>query len=78
MLDPRLAQAVADGRFHLYTAETAAEGMELLSGTPYGTLGPGGYAPDTVLGRAQKTLQDYRRACEALADRRSPRRLRQR
>ncbi|NUP85104.1 MAG: AAA family ATPase [Burkholderiaceae bacterium] len=78
MLDPRLAQAVTDGRFHLYTAETAAEGMELLTGMPYGSLGPGGYAPDTVLGRAQKTLQDYRRACEALADRRSPRRLRQR
>ena len=24
-----------------------------------------GYAPDTVLGRAQKTLQEYRKACQA-------------
>jgi len=64
MLAPRLVDAVAAGRFHIYTAELASEGMELLSGQAFGTLGPHGYAPDSVLGRAQKTLQDYRHACE--------------
>lgn len=65
MLDRRVVAAVAQGRFHIYTAELASEGMELLTGLPFGELGAGGYPPDTVLGRAQKTLQDYRRACQA-------------
>ncbi|MDP1655665.1 MAG: ATP-binding protein [Hylemonella sp.] len=65
MLDRRVVEAVAQGRFRIYTAELASEGMELLTGLPFGELGTGGYPPDTVLGRAQKTLQDYRRACQA-------------
>ncbi len=40
--------------------------MELLTRQSFGTLGPRGYPADTVLGRAQKTLQDYRKACESL------------
>jgi len=65
MLDRRVVAAVAQGRFHIYTAELASEGMELLTGLSFGELGAGGYPPDTVLGRAQKTLQDYRKACQA-------------
>ncbi|HCY14694.1 MAG: ATP-dependent protease [Curvibacter sp. GWA2_64_110] len=65
MLDRRVVAAVAQGRFHIYTAELASEGMALLTGLPFGELGTGGYPPDTVLGRAQKTLQDYRKACQA-------------
>jgi predicted ATP-dependent protease len=64
MLSPHVVQAVADGRFQVYTAEQASDGMELLTGQAFGTLGPRGYAAKTVLGRAQKTLQDYRRACQ--------------
>ena len=76
MLAPRLVAAVAAGRFQLYTAEHASEGMELLTGQCFGTLGPAGYPPDTVLGRAQKTLQDYRRACESMGTHRPVRKLR--
>lgn len=65
MLGTELCEAVAAGRFHIYTADTAGEGMELLSGRAYGRLGPGGYAADTVLGMAQRTLQAFRRACQA-------------
>jgi len=65
MLAPRVVEAVAQGRFHIYTAERAGEGMELLTGRAFGTLGPRGYPAETVLGHAQKTLQDYRRACES-------------
>jgi predicted ATP-dependent protease len=65
MLEPRVVEAVAQGRFHIWTAESAGEGMTLLCGQPFGELGTGGYAADTVLGRAQKTLQDYRKACQA-------------
>lgn len=64
MLDERVVEAVAAGRFHLYTAESAAEGMALLTGLPYGELEQGSYPVGTVLGRAQRTLQAYRRACE--------------
>ena len=64
MLDPRVVEAVAQGRFHIYTAELASEGMELLTGVPFGALVGADYPPDTVLGRAQRTLQAYRYACE--------------
>ena len=64
MLDPRVVEAVAQGRFHIYAAELASEGMELLTGVPFGALVGADYPPDTVLGRAQRTLQAYRYACE--------------
>jgi len=64
MLDERVVEAVAAGRFHIYTAESAAEGMALLTGLPYGELEQGHYPSGTVLGRAQRTLLAYRRACE--------------
>ena len=68
MLSSEVTQAVAQGRFHVYTAEHVSEGIELLTGHPSGLPGmASAYAPDTVLGRAQKTLQAYRRACQ-LAD----------
>ncbi|MBX3637470.1 MAG: AAA family ATPase [Rubrivivax sp.] len=76
MLDPRLVEAVAQGRFHIHAAERVGDGMELLTGWPFGTLGARGYPPDSVLGRAQATLQDYRRACEVTNLRRRPRALR--
>ena len=56
MLAPRLVEAVAEGRFHIYTADHASDGMELLTRQSFGTLGPRGYPAETVLGRAQKTL----------------------
>lgn len=65
MLSPRLVEAVSEGRFHVYTADLASDGMELLTHQRFGTLEGHGYPADTVLGRAQQTLQAYRRACEA-------------
>ena len=76
MLSAEVTQAVAQGRFHVYTAEHVSEGIELLTGHASGLPGtPSGYAPDTVLGRAQDTLQAYRRACH-LADHPRPGRRR--
>ena len=68
LLDERVVQAVAQGRFHIHTAAHASEGLALLTGVPVGTLDATGsvwpsYAPDTVLGRAEATLRAYRRAC---------------
>ena len=64
MLSPRVVEAVAHGRFHVYTSDVAGDGMELLTGQRFGTLAASGYPADTVLGRAQRALQAYRRACE--------------
>ncbi|MEO7159353.1 MAG: ATP-binding protein [Polaromonas sp.] len=75
MLERKVVEAVAQGLFHIYTAEHAGEGAELLTGMPFGELiGPGGYAADSVLGHAQQTLQDYRRACLASEHQRPGRR----
>ncbi len=66
MLDAVVVQAVAQGRFHIHVADQVSQGMALLTGVAFGELGPGGYAPDTVLGHAQATLRRFRLACEPL------------
>ena len=65
MLERKLVAAVDKGLFHIYTAQHVSDGMELLTGCTSGMpMAAGGYAHDSVLGRAQKTLQTYRRACQ--------------
>ncbi len=60
MLKREVVQAVASGAFHIYPVETIAEGIEILTGVPAGTLNEKGeYAPDTVFGKVQKTLMRY-------------------
>jgi predicted ATP-dependent protease len=66
MLDAQVVDAVAQGRFHIYTADEVGEGMALLTGLDFGAPCAKVYAPDSVLGRAQKKLQAFRRACMAL------------
>jgi predicted ATP-dependent protease len=70
MLDVRIVQAVAQGRFHIHVADQVGDGLELLTGLPFGDWGPGGYAPGSVLGRVQKTLLRFRRACALWASHR--------
>ncbi|MGV0960635.1 MAG: AAA family ATPase [Limnohabitans sp.] len=65
MLDERVVQAVAQGRFHIYAASTVAEGMGLLSDLPWGELGPQGYPSASLLGLAQTRLRRYRQALHA-------------
>ena len=72
MLDANVVAAVREGRFHIYTADEVGEGMTLLTGVRYGDKDVGPYGDDSVLGRAQKTLQRFRRACAALARWREP------
>jgi predicted ATP-dependent protease len=65
MLEGKLVQAVSQGLFHIYTAEHVSDGIALLTGYSSGmSIAAGGYAHDSVLGLAQKTLQTYRRACQ--------------
>ena len=62
MLERRVVDAVAQGRFHIYTASHVSEGIALLTGHAPGLEGD---APLSVLGRAAQTLRAFRRACQA-------------
>ncbi len=70
MLERPLLEAVAQGVFHIYSADHVRDGMALLTGVASGmdlagaSLPPGGYAPQSVLGLAQKNLKAFRHACQ--------------
>ena len=65
MLDRSVIDAVERGLFHIYAADHVSEGMQLLTGFPAGVIDESGNFPqDSVLGRAQQTLQNYRHACQ--------------
>ncbi len=76
MLDERVVDAVRQGCFHVHAVDSAGEAMQLLGGVAFGAEAgavPGldvpatGYAANTVLGCAQRTLERYRVACESFA-----------
>jgi hypothetical protein len=77
MLDHKVLRAVDDGLFHIYTGEQVMDGMELLTGVASGMVNTvitaAGYPHESVLGRAQKTLQSYRRACQQVDHPKHPR-----
>jgi predicted ATP-dependent protease len=66
MLDRDVVDAVAGGLFHIHTMQHVGDGLALLTGLPYGIAADpaGSYPPGSVLGRAQASLQAYRRACQ--------------
>lgn len=73
MLERQVLAAVDQGLFHVYAADHVSEGMALLTGFSSGMeAGAGCYVHDSVLGRAQKTLQAYRRACQLAEHPRMP------
>ena len=49
--------AIAEGKFHLYAAETVAQGIEILTGVPAGERDPSGRFPaSSVFGRVERRL----------------------
>ena len=75
MLEPRVVEAVAQGRFHIHAVDNVTEGIELLTGVQVGELNETGQYPhNSVLGHAQDTLQAFRRACQMQEHPKSPRR----
>ena len=66
MLSGRVIEAVEQGRFCVHAVSHVNHGMAILMGMDAGEQDvEGNYPYASVLGRAQKTLQSYRRACLA-------------
>ena len=61
MLDQRVLDAVAAGRFHIYTAEHVSDGIAVLTGQSVHAAPTG---VNRVLELAEQTLRDFRRACQ--------------
>ena len=67
MLSHEVIHAVDIGQFAIYTMQHVMHGLELLADFPMGAFDHGrlpGYAPDTILGEAQRSLLAFRRACQ--------------
>ena len=45
MLDRRVCEAVAEGRFQIHSVATIEQGLEILTGLPAGQRGPDGSFP---------------------------------
>lgn len=59
MLKEEVADAVAEGRFHVWAVDTVEEGIEILTGVRAGALGEDGlYPEDTVYGMVDRRLRE--------------------
>jgi predicted ATP-dependent protease len=57
VLRGEVAEAVASGRFHLYAVDTAAQGIEILTGVPAGERDESGrFSAASVFGRVERRL----------------------
>jgi predicted ATP-dependent protease len=57
VLRGEVARAVANGKFHLYAVDTAAQGIEVLTGVPAGERDPSGrFSASSVFGRVERRL----------------------
>jgi lon-related putative ATP-dependent protease len=64
-----VVEAVEAGKFSVYAVSTVAEAVELLTGIPAGTRGPGGeYDPDSLYGRAARRLAEMAKTAGAWKD----------
>ncbi|MEN6403024.1 MAG: ATP-binding protein [Armatimonadia bacterium] len=63
MLKPEVVEAVKNGQFHIWSARTIDEGIEVLTGMPAGKPdSKGNYPEDTINGRVQARLRKIARA----------------
>jgi predicted ATP-dependent protease len=63
VLRPEVAQAVADGKFNVWSVSTIEQGIELLTGVPAGVRGSDHKYPEgTVFRRVEDRLDEYEQA----------------
>ncbi|MFQ5894363.1 MAG: Lon protease family protein [Nitrospinota bacterium] len=71
MLKEEVVEAVAEGRFHIYSVRTVDEGVEILTGVPAGERGPDGeFPPESVHGRVEARLREFFEELQRIARRR--------
>lgn len=65
VLKPEVAQAIADGRFHVWAVEHIDQGIELLTGVPAGVRGEDGHYPEgTIYRRVEDRLDGFAAALQ--------------
>lgn len=65
LLGRDVIEAVERGKFTVQIIDSVQEGLELLTGMSAGMPDEtGNFRPDTVLGRVQRTLENFRKACD--------------
>jgi len=65
ILNREVIEAVEQGKFKIYAIDDVFQGLEVVTGMPVGEQDDLGYFPaDTVLGRVQRTLENFRKACD--------------
>ncbi|MBM4404797.1 MAG: hypothetical protein FJ039_01225 [Chloroflexi bacterium] len=68
MLREDLVEAAAQGQFHIYAVGTIAEGVELLTGLPFGERdGQGNFPEGTINHLVEKRLEEFAKAQAAAA-----------
>ena len=66
--EPEVAQAIADGRFHVWSVESIDQGIELLTGVPAGVRGDDGRYPEgTIYRRVEDRLDAFAAALQQRA-----------
>ena len=69
VLDDDIIEDVAAGRFHVWSVETVADGLELFTGETAGVAdGNGDYPPESIYGRIADRLVEYNRILENRSD----------
>jgi len=65
MLSREVVESVRAGRFHVWSARTVEEGIELLTGLPAGHRGPDGrYVGGTLHARVEERLERWARMAD--------------
>jgi len=60
MLKKEVVEAVKNNKFKIYAIETIEEGIEILTGVPFGEkIKSGGYTKDSILDKAYETLMEF-------------------
>jgi predicted ATP-dependent protease len=60
VLRTEIAEAVAEGRFHVYSVATVDDALELFTGLPCGAPdASGAYPPECLYGRVQAQLEAF-------------------
>ena len=60
MLNDEVANAVKEGKFHIYTVSSIDDGIDIMLSAPAGNLGTDGtYPPESVHGKVYAKLKEY-------------------